>query len=1317
MKARVFAHGWRARMLERAYRFTVGFLWRTLLVLLVGLAVAVSATTATLSMLPSVNNALTDAIEARTGFSARIASIEGEMSGFQPKLKVKGLALFQPSIQEPVNGASPAGSQNTVSEALIFQAGQLQITVNPWRSLLQRQLILSEMKARDVEIPARLENASGSIVIPIDPGTFASEIERLTLQNTRVMLLRDQGEDEDQLLLEVDLDLKRDGSLRELQLSARGSGDLTINAAGSGVGDPFDLRGFKGKIEGQVTATDIAAMAGFFDLPISGRGDILFWTNAADGVFASIFQADGEVSVETGGNPSNQIALSVLGVAESQGSGAWLNVSHIDLALDSTRLVLEDMHLGLFEDEWSLVMNDVDVSDTIATVIGTNLVPKEIVEIVQPMSPTGRINAVSISGNYRQFGVRRAAIDLHNFGLVENAPLPAITNLSATISYENGAGTIQIQSEDFSFSIPTQFKEPLALGSVSAIGDFVVAEDRILIEDGRVFSNAGDFIAKGLISASLPLSTDSAATPEMTVVLGAESAPSDRVLKFTPYRIDAEAYQWMQASIGDGAARDVGFVMRGGLRRQDYPFRSIQLSAVADLKTVQLMPGLPPARDLKGHVAVDNALVTFDLDSASVGKLEVPLALVQVGRVGAVQLLETNADVVASVPNAVDEIAAIPYVPDDVGAALRRLKTDGKMTAKFELALPIKGAPRIPEITTRGVVSDAKFSYQGLPFTVTELSGDIVYQYPQGISGGTLTGDFFGDKIKLNLDPGTVDLGLSSVGFSLSTRANLSASTLAGLADVSLPDTLISGSADVSVAFQAGDGVRLNVMSDLVGLESAMPAPFTKGGDVPQPLRFDLDMSDAPEAFISYGNVLSAYGLLKPEGWSVLAEVGVDSEGGLAAASALPVNTLEVNGRLTELDLAAWAATIGLLNLSNTGSDFTTQWDQIAIDRLALGPGRLVGLVTSGQFNGEKLDLTLESDFVSGSAQYSREAHLISLQLDTLDLDSLPEFNVDSLSTNAGDQVAVEATAEGQDQANGANFPPISAAIATLTYKGENLGSIGFELDASPDAVSLTALSGVIDGVTFGEGNEFIWRLGEAPSTRASINLQLGGSESTLSTVNTDSVVNFASGSLVSELSWTGSPMDLSLTSARGQAKLELNNGSFLPVSAQATGPLRFISIFNLAGLVQRANVNQLFDPGLTFDKATGDLSLDGQRVVINKFAIRNGGGSLDLGGNFDIANEVIDAELTVTLPLVENIPWVAALAGGLPIAAGAYLASRVFEDQVTRLSSGVYSVTGPVNTPEVKFIRVFDARRSAEKMGESATDQSSAPASGSDRR
>ena len=103
------------------------------------------------------------------------------------------------------------------------------------------------------------------------------------------------------------------------------------------------------------------------------------------------------------------------------------------------------------------------------------------------------------------------------------------------------------------------------------------------------------------------------------------------------------------------------------------------------------------------------------------------------------------------------------------------------------------------------------------------------------------------------------------------------------------------------------------------------------------------------------------------------------------------------------------------------------------------------------------------------------------------------------------------------------------------------------------------------------------------------------------------------------------------------------------------------------------------------------------------------------MGYNMD--NENIDAELVVTLPLVDNIPWVAALAGGLPIAAGAYLASKVFEDQMMSLSSGVYSVSGPVSSPAVKFVRVFDAKLSSSKDRNSTEDQSTVDVLDSERK
>ena len=74
----------------------------------------------------------------------------------------------------------------------------------------------------------------------------------------------------------------------------------------------------------------------------------------------------------------------------------------------------------------------------------------------------------------------------------------------------------------------------------------------------------------------------------------------------------------------------------------------------------------------------------------------------------------------------------------------------------------------------------------------------------------------------------------------------------------------MSGSSDFSVAFQAGEGVRLSVMSDLVGLESFIPAPFTKARDVPQPLRFDLDVSETPEAVVRYGMCSQVTGFSSP---------------------------------------------------------------------------------------------------------------------------------------------------------------------------------------------------------------------------------------------------------------------------------------------------------------------------------------------------------------------------------------------------------------------------------------------------------------------
>ena len=78
------------------------------------------------------------------------------------------------------------------------------------------------------------------------------------------------------------------------------------------------------------------------------------------------------------------------------------------------------------------------------------------------------------------------------------------------------------------------------------------------------------------------------------------------------------------------------------------------------------------------------------------------------------------------------------------------------------------------------------------------------------------------------------------------------------------------------------------------------------------------------------------------------------------------------------------------------------------------------------------------------------------------------------------------------------------------------------------------------------------------------------------------------------------------------------------------------------------------------------------------------------MAGSADLIAEQIDASLVTTLPVGTNLPWVAALIGGLPAAAGVYITSKLFEKQVDKLSSISYRITGPWDDPSVKVQKIF---------------------------
>ncbi|HKK23563.1 MAG TPA: AsmA-like C-terminal region-containing protein, partial [Pseudohaliea sp.] len=176
--------------------------------------------------------------------------------------------------------------------------------------------------------------------------------------------------------------------------------------------------------------------------------------------------------------------------------------------------------------------------------------------------------------------------------------------------------------------------------------------------------------------------------------------------------------------------------------------------------------------------------------------------------------------------------------------------------------------------------------------------------------------------------------------------------------------------------------------------------------------------------------------------------------------------------------------------------------------------------------------------------------------------------------------------------------------------------------------------------------------------------------------------------SATADLRWPGSPSALSLSTLEGKVTVAARDGRLLDARGSA-GALKVLSLLNLAEIFRGLSLSHMFESGIPFDRARSEFLFRAGRVELPALTLRGAASAFEFSGVTDLST--IEGELVVTLPVANNLPWVAALAGGLPVAAGVYVVSKVFEKQVKRMSSGVYEVSGPLGSPSVRLRRIFD--------------------------
>lgn len=283
------------------------------------------------------------------------------------------------------------------------------------------------------------------------------------------------------------------------------------------------------------------------------------------------------------------------------------------------------------------------------------------------------------------------------------------------------------------------------------------------------------------------------------------------------------------------------------------------------------------------------------------------------------------------------------------------------------------------------------------------------------------------------------------------------------------------------------------------------------------------------------------------------------------------------------------------------------------------------------------------------------------------------------------------------------SMPLANIAIKSLSFDGSNYGNWSLQLRPDDKGVVIDRIRGTIRGVTIGgaddQGAKIYWQeTAQGVQTRFVGTLTAGDIGAVLREWQKPDSIESTRAHYQADLFWPGSPQDFSVVELGGEMVIHMENGRFKREANAGDGILRLLSILNFDSLARRMRLDfsDLYKSGLAYDEINGKVRFNqGTLVFENPLLVRTPSSGLQLAGTINLRDETINTRLVATLPVASNLTFFAALATGLPAAAGIYLVSKLFKKQVDQATSISYTISGSWDEPQMSFDRLFESEKS----------------------
>ncbi len=513
-------------------------------------------------------------------------------------------------------------------------------------------------------------------------------------------------------------------------------------------------------------------------------------------------------------------------------------------------------------------------------------------------------------------------------------------------------------------------------------------------------------------------------------------------------------------------------------------------------------------------------------------------------------------------------------------------------------------------------------------------------------------------------------------------------------------------SADINVVNKLPQTV---ITSDLHGISSSLPQPFTKLAADKMPLRVELaplvnqplesaskkskkSKASLPKIAIEeqdvitaqLGDFLTAKFLRRHENGAMVVKHGIVNFGEVGKPLSNELVTAKagvwLTGSLPTLSLQGWE---GLANGSEkSNAPLPIEGANLHIEKLTGYGVNLNALQVNAHKRGDGLSAQVSGKEVDGEITWQPHAAVTGTESAYATNGKLTA-NLKSFIWQGAEKTASAEVGKSPDMPRPGSLPALDVGIENLQFNGKQIGR--FEILGHPEGKDWRLRRVHInnpDGDMTGDG---LWHEDEQNKVQSQINLalQIGDAGKILARSGYPDTVKDGKGKLTANVSWQGSPSQFNFATLNGSLNLDTGKGRFIQMDP---GIGKLLSVLSLQALPKHLTLdfNDVFRQGFQFDSIKGNVAIKNGMMNTQDFSIDGSSAKVTMKGNVNLNDTTQDIRVKVLPTVGSTVSLIGAIAISPVVGIGALVANKVLGNPLDKLASFEYNVSGTWNEPNV---------------------------------